>query len=136
VICSDCELKVFLMAEKNDEIWLIGPKDSSELDTPLPRNVHLLRKIYYEHDNNKQSFGKSIAKISDKLYLDLERMGFRPMSKNSIQVKMKRLLNEHEKLKHNRNCNKKWFLDKKKSFGRETGPNLQRICGIYGKLND
>jgi hypothetical protein len=30
------------MAEKDDEIWLIGLKDSTELDTPLPSNVHLL----------------------------------------------------------------------------------------------
>jgi hypothetical protein len=30
------------MAEKNDEIWLIDLKDSTELDTPLPSNVHLL----------------------------------------------------------------------------------------------
>jgi hypothetical protein len=33
---------VFLKAEKDDEIWLIGLKDSTELDTPLPSNVHLI----------------------------------------------------------------------------------------------
>jgi hypothetical protein len=30
------------MAEKDGEIWLIGLKDSTELDSPLPSYVHLL----------------------------------------------------------------------------------------------
>jgi hypothetical protein len=81
------------------EIWLIGDRLISEIDTPLPTNAQLLAKLYFYRDIEKFSFASACAKIAETIYFEVQRIGLRPLAKNSISAKVKRLLEEYEKRK-------------------------------------
>jgi hypothetical protein len=108
-----------------DEIWLIGDTRVAEADTPFPTNGQLLRKVYFIHNVLKQSLASACTSIADIMFLELERMGLRPLSRKSIRTKINRLLEEYVRLKKNSHCNQDWQTKKMESFRTKLGRTFE-----------
>jgi hypothetical protein len=85
----------------SDQIWVIEEALVAEDDTPLSTNGKLLRKIFHLCNVRKQSVSSA---CTDRPY--------RPLARKSLRMKIKRLLEEYNKLKKISNRQQAWFAQK------------------------
>jgi hypothetical protein len=60
---------------------------TATINTPLPTKEQVLRTIYFHQNFEGDSISCAISKVADKLFGELERMGFRPMTKGLTESK-------------------------------------------------
>jgi hypothetical protein len=107
---------VFGEVKMSEDIWSIEEAQNDCIHTPLPTNAQLLQTLYFFHNVQGVSTKTACTKVANKLVLELERMGFRPMTRNSIRVKIVRLLDEYLKLRKNHKSNEQWQINRIESF--------------------
>ncbi len=103
------------MSEEKDQ-WLIGKLEKELFDTPLPKNVQILKCYYHKRYIENKNVSSASEILANHVHQECERMGLIPMKTRNIKRKIKRLIEQYEVLKRNHASKKSWHAEKVKQF--------------------
>jgi hypothetical protein len=110
-------LSVKMDLTEKKQIWLVGALEDNLPDCPILTNHQILKRYFHMRFVERKSGKCACTILTHNIHFDCDRIGLQTLAISSIREKIKRLVDEYQKLAKNKGA--KWQEEKVDEFRRK-----------------